>query len=149
MCKYVMGKSIKEENANNVKDLEGIGKVVQEFILAFYNAHWDSLYVDNSKMSFRNKVKSKFNPQTTKTPVNNKGKDTVKPTYISPLPPPILAKIPKEVNKISKFFRKNNKPQKKSYAQISSNSQSSNIAMNTLKIKKMFPKLQNNKIDQV
>jgi len=92
-------------------------------------------------MSFRNKVKSKFNPQTTKTPVNNKGKDTVKPTYISPLPPPILAKIPKEVNEISKFFRKNNKPQKKSYAQVSSNSQSSNIAMNTLKIKKMFPKL--------
>ena len=28
MCKYIMGKSIKEENTNNVKDLEGIGKVV-------------------------------------------------------------------------------------------------------------------------
>ena len=77
--------------------------------------------MDNSKTSFRNKVKSKFNPQTTKTPVNNKGKDTVKPTYVSPLPPPILAKMPKEVNEISKFF----------------------------KIKEMFPKLQNNKIDQV
>jgi len=95
-----MGKSINEGNANNVKDLEGIGKVVWEFILAFYDTHWDSLYVDDSKLSFRNKVKSKFSPQTTKTLVNNKGKDTVKPTYISPLPPPISAKTPKEVNEI-------------------------------------------------
>jgi len=43
-------------------------------------------------------------------------KNTVKPTYVSPLPPPILAKISKEVNKISKFFKKNDKLQKKSYA---------------------------------
>ena len=42
-------------------------------------------------------------------------KNTVKPTYVSPLPPPILAKISKEVNKISKFFKKNDKLQKKSY----------------------------------
>jgi len=87
-----MSKSINEGNANNVKNLEGIGKVVWEFISAFYDAHWDSLYVNNSKMLFRNKVKSKFNPQTTKTLVNNKGKDIVKPTYISSLLPPILAK---------------------------------------------------------
>jgi len=57
--------------------------------------------------------------------------------------------MPKEVRKISKFFKKNDKLQKKSYAQVSSNSQSSNIIMDTLKIKEMFLKLQNNKIDQV
>ena len=28
MCKYIMGKSINKGNANNVKDLKGIGKVV-------------------------------------------------------------------------------------------------------------------------
>ena len=78
--------------------------------------------MDDSKISFRNKVKSKFNPQTTKTPVNNKGKNIVKPTYISPLLSPIPAKMPKEVNEISKFFKKNDKPQKKSYTQVSSNS---------------------------
>ena len=100
-------------------------------------------------MSFRNKVKSKFNPQASKTPVNNKGKETVKPTYVSPLSPPILAKTPKEVNEISKYFKKNNNPQKKSYAQASSKPQSSNAIMNMLKIKKMFLKLQNQKINQV
>ena len=116
MRKYIMSKSINEGNTNNVKDLENIGKVVWKFISAFYNAYWDSLYVDNSKTSFRNKVKSKFNPQTTKTLVNNKDKDTVKPTYVSSLLPPILAKMPKEINEISKFFKNNDKLQKKSYA---------------------------------
>jgi len=116
MRKYIMGKSINEGNTNNVKNLEGISKVVWEFISAFYNTYWNRLYVDNSKTSFRNKVKNKFNLQTTKTPVNNKGKDIVKPTYVSPFSPPIPAKTPKEVNKISKFFKNNDKPQKKSYA---------------------------------
>ena len=100
-------------------------------------------------MLFRSKVKSKFNPQITKILVNNKGKESVKPTYISFLPPPILAKTPKEVNEISKYFKKNNSLQRKSYAQASFKSQNSNIAMNILKIKKMFPKLQNQKIDQI
>jgi len=60
-------------------------------------------------MSFRNKVKSKFNPQISKPIVNNKDKDTVKPTYVSLLSLPLLAKLPKEVNKISKYFKKNKK----------------------------------------
>ena len=67
-------------------------------------------------MLFRSKVKSKFNPQVTKILVNNKGKESVKPTYISPLLLPILAKTPKEVNEISKYFKKNNSSQRKSYA---------------------------------
>jgi len=62
MGKYIKGKSIIDSNANSVKDLDNIGKVVWEFLSAVYNSHWNSLYVDNSKMSFRNKVKSKFNP---------------------------------------------------------------------------------------
>ena len=67
-------------------------------------------------MLFRSKVKSKFNPQVTKILVNNKGKESDKPTYISPLLLPILAKTPKEVNEISKYFKKNNSSQRKSYA---------------------------------
>ena len=63
--------------------------------------------MDDSKMSFRNKVKSKLSPQIVKTPVNTKDKEVVKPTYISPLLPPIPAKSPKEVSKISKYFKKN------------------------------------------
>ena len=101
-------------------------------------------------MSFRNKVKSKFNPNVNRTLVNGKGKETVKATYVLPLSSPILAKLLKEVNKISKFFKKNsNHPQKKSYTQASAKSNTTNIALNILKIKEMFPYLQNEKIDQV
>ena len=64
--------------------------------------------------------------------------------------------MPKEVNKISKYFKKNKKQlQKKSYAQASSSKLTSqtnvfsNIVLNTLKIKKTFPHLQNKKINQV
>ena len=152
MCKYILGKTINDDKANNIKDLEDIGEVAWEFISAIYEAHWNSLFVDNSKTSFRNKVKSKFNPQVIKTPVNNKEKEIVKPTFISPLSPPIPAKLPKEVNKISRYFKKNEKqPQKKSYAQVSSlsKSNSSNIAMDTLKIKETFSYLHNKKINQV
>jgi len=58
--------------------------------------------------------------------------------------------LSKEVNEISKFFKKNsNYPQKKSYAQISAKSNTTNIALDILKIKEMFPHLQNKKINQV
>ena len=53
----------------------------------------------------------------------------------------------KEVNEISKFFKKNNNPQKKLYTQASSKLQNSNTIMNTLKIKEMLLKFQNHKIN--
>jgi len=107
-------------------------------------------------MTFRNKVKSKFSPQARniQTP-SNKGKDVVKPMFVSAIPSPIPAKLPKEVKEISKFFKKIEKPtMNKSYAQASSskpksNAASSNIAMNTLKIKETFPNLLNRKINTI
>jgi len=71
-----------------------------------YELYWDGLHMNDSNMLFRNKVKSKFNPQVPKTPASNKGKEMVKPTYVSLLPPPIPAKMPKEVNEVSKYFKK-------------------------------------------
>ena len=68
--------------------------------------------------------------------------------YIFSLLSPILAKSPKEVNKISKYFKRN--PffsQKKSYTQVLS--RYTNIARETLKIKKAFSSFQNKKIEQV
>jgi len=62
MERYIKGKSINSSNANNIKDLKGIGKAVWEFFSVVYNSQWDNLYVDDSKILFRNKVKSKFNP---------------------------------------------------------------------------------------
>ena len=85
---------------------------------------------------------------------NSKGKNKVNSPYVSMLPPFIPAKSPKEVNEISKFFKKNYPPNinKKSYTQVSSNgsnSNSTNMARETLKIKKAFPSLQNKKIEQI
>jgi len=84
----------------------------------------------------------------------DKGKEIIKPTYVLPIPPPIPAKLSKEVKEISKYFKKIENPtSKKSYAQASSNQASkattSNIAMNTLKIKETFPDLSNKKIDTI
>ena len=62
--------------------------------------------MNNSNMSFRNKIKSKFNSQVSKILASNKGKEMVKPTYVSLLPPSIPAKMPKEVNEVSKYFKK-------------------------------------------
>jgi len=111
MGNYIKDKSV-NTNSNDVKDLESVGKAVWEFLSVVYNSHWNSLYVDDSKTLFRNKVKSKFNPQVPQAPVNNKGKKTVKPTYISLLLSPIPMKTPKEVNEISKYFKKNDTPRR-------------------------------------
>ena len=72
-------------------------------------------------------------------------KKTVKPAFVSSLLPPIPAKSQKEVNEISKYFKKNNNANStKSYAQASSLSKKtntssstpmSNITRNNLKIK--------------
>jgi len=43
---------------NDVKDLDGIGKVVWEFFSVVYDLDWDGLYMDDFKTLFRNKVKS-------------------------------------------------------------------------------------------
>ena len=148
--KYILSKTIKSNNTNNIKDLEGVGKVAWSLISSLYKAHWDSLYVNNQKTSFRNKVKSKFSLIALNNTNNSKKKNKVNSLYVSVLPLFILAKSPKKVNKISKFFKKNPSPNvnKKLYAQVSSNScnsNSTNIARETLKIKEAFSSLQNKK----
>ena len=62
MQRYILCKSIDNNKTNKVKDLEDIGKVMWEFISTIYKCHWDNLFMDNNKTTFRNKVKSKFNP---------------------------------------------------------------------------------------
>jgi len=150
MQKYILDKTIKGSEANNVKDLESVGKAAWEFILFLYKVHWDSLIVDNSNILFRNMIKSKFSPQVVKTPSNGKDEDIVKLASTSSIAPPISAKSPKKVYEILKFFKK--KPaiqQKKSYTQASSNTNVSNITRNTLKIKETFLNFQDCKIEQV
>jgi len=134
-----------------------MGKSLWEFISAIYDSHWDNLFVDNNQTMFRSKVKSKFNPQVNKPKISVKGKETVKPTFVSTLPPPIPVKSQKKVNEISKFFKKTNSSTlTKSYTQASITSKkmtffifSSNITRNTLKIKEMFSNLPNKKINLI
>ena len=127
-----------------------------KFISAIYESHWNNLFIDNNKSTFRNKIKSKFNLQVNKPQASLKEKKIAKLTFMSFLPSSILAKSLKEINKLSKYFKKNiNAPQKKLYVQASSSSKqtnsfsTSNITMKTLKIKETFPNLLNKKIDLV
>ena len=83
MCKYILGKSIDGDKVNEVQDLKDVGKAAWEFISAIYKLHWDSLVIDETNMSFRNKVNSKFSPQVSKPQASIKGKETAKPTFIS------------------------------------------------------------------
>jgi len=156
MCKYMLGKAIESDGANDIEDLNGMGKALWEFISAIYDSHWDNLFMDNNKMTFRNKVKLQFSPQVSKLKISLKGKETVKPTFVSSLPPLILAKSQKEVNEISKYFKKNTKASpSKSYAQASSSTKSSSsiplsdATRDALKNKETFPNLPNSKIDLV
>jgi len=156
MYKYMLGKAIKSNGANDVEDLNGMGKALWEFISAIYDSHWDNLFMDNNKTTFRNKVKSQFSPQVSKPKVSLKGKEMVKPTFVSSLLPPIPAKSQKEVNKISKYFKKNTKASpSKSYMQASSSTKStssiplSDVTRDALKIKETFSNLPNLKIDLV
>jgi len=60
MQKYILGKLIEDDKANNVRDLKDVSKIAWGFILFLYKVHWDSLVVNNTNISFRNKVKSKL-----------------------------------------------------------------------------------------
>jgi len=140
MQKYILSKAIESDKDNNIKDFKDVSKAAWGLISSLYKAHWNNLFVDDLNTSLRNKVKLKFSPQAIKELNINKGKSMVKLSYISTLLPPILAKLPKEVTKISKYFKKNfSSIQKKSYTQVSSNS--SNTARETLKIKEAIPSL--------
>ena len=70
-----------------------------------------------------------------------------KPASISTLPSLILAKFPKKVVEILKFFKKNPNNKEKLYAQVLSTN--SNTTRETLKIKKAFPNLYNKKIENI
>ena len=95
-------------------------------------------------------VKSKFSPQVIKTSTNGKGKNTVKTATISYISPSIPVKSQKEVNEILKYFKKKLvTQQKKLYAQVSFSTNISNITRDMLKIKEIFPNLQDHKIEQV
>jgi len=107
--------------------------------------------VDGTDRSFRNNIKYKFSPQVIKNSTKSKKSNMANLSYVSSLFPPIPAKLAKEVNKISKYFKKQpSNIARKSYTQVSANSSnSSNVVREMLKIKEAFSSLQNKKIEIV
>jgi len=64
MAKYISNKKVNPKNANNLKDFDGIGDSVWNFISAVYQASWNSLLTDNKSKSLREKIASKFLPES-------------------------------------------------------------------------------------
>jgi len=89
-----------------------------------------------------------FNPPSMGASISKKDKVTAKLASILSLSPLIPAKPLKEINTISKYFKKMSENKgKKLYAQASV--LSSNITREILKIKEMFLKLQDKKIKHI
>ena len=152
ITKYITNKQIESSKANDLKDFKGIEEAVWNFISSVYEANWDALYADNNSVSLRRKITSKFTPKTPLPPQrNNKEKNGPSLANINRLPPPIPAKSPKEVNKISKFFKNNkmvNLPTNKSKSYAQASKQNTSIT-DVIKIKEIFPLVSVKEINQI
>ena len=155
MARYISNKQVNPSKANDLEDLNGIGKSIWNFISSIYQSNWDSLYADNQSISLRRKIASKFTPKIIPTPGKN-NKETIKHVLaniekVPPPPPPIPAKSQKEINVISKYFKINKsttdlKKSTMTYAQVSKQNASTS---EVIKIKEAFPTIGAKKIDQI
>ena len=161
LAKYIQGKQVDGNKANDLGDLDGMRDAIWNFISSVYVSKWDALYTDRKTNTLRLKILSKFTPRIPPTNGNSK-KDSPKsiPVMINKAPPPLSlpAKSKNEINIISKYFhskkpennKKNNgnsslnSQSNKSYAQASKSPTSTS---NILKIKETFPTLNAKKID--
>ena len=150
MTKYIGNKQIDPVKSNELEDFKGIGETIWSFISSVYQSKWDSLIADENDKSLRQKISDKLTPRIIPPTNHNKSVDKPTPASINKMPPPIPAKLQKEVNQISKYF-KNSKPidgpnnTSKLYAQASKQfaqtSKSANNTMEVIKIKDTFPML--------
>jgi len=160
MVKYIINKKVNLKTANDLKDFDGIGDTVWNFISSVYQSGWDSLYTDNKLKTLREKISSKFTPKIVLSPTQKSNKSVPKPTpaSIDKVPPllPLPAKMAKEVNVILKYFQNkkslNDNKSKEDLKTTKSYAQASKAPVNmaeVLKIKKAFPALNAEKINQV
>jgi len=156
MTKYIANKQVNSKEVNDLKDFDGMGDVIWNFISSVYKAKWDALHMDNNTNTLRAKISSKFTPRIMPNKNNNK-KEIAKPVPISiekappPPPPPLPAKSKTKINTISKYFKgnktmTNHMKLTKSYAQALRQTTSTS---EVLKIKESFPALNANQIDRV
>ena len=152
MAKYISNKQIELANANDLKDFNGMGDAVWNFISSVYKSNWDSLYTDNETNTLKRKIAAKFTPSVQPVP-KRPTKDTLKsiPASTEKIPPPIPAKSQKEINIISKYFKNKqmeirNPGTNRSYTQASKQGTSTS---DVIKINNMFPFIGAKKIDQI
>jgi len=153
MTKYITNKQVNSKEVNDLKDFDGMGDAIWNFISSVYEAKWDALHMNNNTNTLRAKISSKFTLRVIPNKNNNK-KEIAKlvPVSIEKAPPPPLpAKSKTKINTISKYLKGNKtttnstKPTK-SYAQASRQTASTS---KVLKIKEFFLALNANQIDQV
>ena len=151
MTNYIKNKSIESNKVNNVPDLKSIGEATWSFISAIYESGWDLLIANKDNQSFRHKFLSKFAPKIQEIKNKPKNNKSDKLASFIKLSPPILAKTPKEIKEILKFFKKSSQLTRKrdtmkSYVQVLF---SSFNTKEILKIKEIFPNLQAEKIENI
>lgn len=107
MANYIKNKKVKQKKINNMPKLKEFGKAVQSFISFIYKSGWNSLYTDKENRMFRQKVASKFTLKISNSNFySNSSKFKDKFAEIAKLSSLIPARLPKEVLKKSKFFKK-------------------------------------------
>ena len=158
LAKYIRNKQVNNGKVNNLRDFDGIGDAIWNFLSSVYEAKWDALYTDHKSNTLRTKISLKFTLRMI-PPSNGNKKDIPKSVLVTinkvPPPPPLPAKSKKEINTISKYFNLKkstvnnsthgtNVNSGKSYAQASKTSASTSEVS---KIREMFPSLNAQKID--
>ena len=103
MTNYILNKKVERGKLNDFENLKGISNVAWDFISAIYESGWDVLIADSNNASFRNKVVAKFILKINNSNIskNNSSKSNNKLATINKLPPPIPAKSPKEVKRMT------------------------------------------------
>ena len=79
MAKYISNKQVDSSKLNDLKNFNGIGKAIWNFISLVYQANWDSLYADKQSNSLRRKIVAKFTPKIQLTTSKN-SKEVNKPS---------------------------------------------------------------------
>ena len=108
IAQYMGNKQLDSAKSNEIEDFKGIGEAIWSFISSVYQAKWDMLTADKNGNSLRQKIADKLTPRIISlTNYNNKPADKFTLATINKIPPPIPAKLQKEVNWISKYFKTN------------------------------------------
>ena len=108
IAKYIGNKQLDLTRSNEIEDFKDIGEAIWSFISSVYQAKWDTLTANKNGNSLKQKISDKLTPRTIPlTNHNNKPVDKSTPATINKMPPPIPAKLQKEVNWISKYFKNN------------------------------------------